>query len=60
MSWKRARSPEQKQERRAAILAAAAELHDSDGTEWYLRNPERAEELLRPERKAQPVWFNPF
>lgn len=33
MSWERARKPEHKEERRAAILAAAAELFDEGGVE---------------------------
>ncbi len=33
MTWKRARSPEQKEERRRAILAAAAALYESRGLE---------------------------
>jgi hypothetical protein len=32
----------------------------ADGYEWLLRDPQRAEKLLRPTRPPQPVWFNPF
>ena len=42
------------------VLVGTVELYDSDGTEWYLRIPERAKRLLRPKHKAQPVWFKPF
>ena len=27
---------------------------------WHLRSPQRADELLIPRRRPQPVWFYPF
>jgi hypothetical protein len=42
------------------VLVGTVELYDSDGGEWYLRTPERAKRLRKPQHKAQPVWFNPF
>ena len=42
------------------VLIGTVELYDCDGGEWYLRNPERAKELLKPKNHPQPVWFNPF
>ena len=42
------------------VLVGTVELHDCDGGEWYLQKPQREEPLIKPARKAQPVWFNPF
>ncbi|MDY0001270.1 MAG: ASCH domain-containing protein [Polyangia bacterium] len=42
------------------VLVGTVDLHDCDGEEWYLRNPARFDKLLKPKKKAQPVWFNPF
>ena len=42
------------------VVVGTVELHDCDGDEWLLRNPERAEELRRPVNHPMPVWFTPF
>jgi hypothetical protein len=42
------------------VLVGTVELFDCDGVEWYLRNPERADQLLAPKNHPQPVWFHPF
>jgi hypothetical protein len=42
------------------VIIGTVELHDSDGEEWYLRNPERAATLKKPRNHPQPVWFTPF
>jgi hypothetical protein len=42
------------------VLVGTVELYDCDADEWYLRSPERLDEPLKPEKHAQPVWFNPF
>lgn len=31
-----------------------------DGYAWELANPIRLKELVKPIKKPQPVWFNPF
>lgn len=42
------------------VLVGTVELFDCDGGEWYLRNPQRLAELLKPLEHPQPVWFYPF
>jgi len=46
------------------VLIGTVEVWDytrtDDDFHWYLRNPERATELLKPTKHPQPVWFNPF
>ena len=32
----------------------------ADGFSWHLEKPVRLETLLKPVKKPQPVWFNPF
>ena len=27
---------------------------------WHLEKPKRANQLLKPAKQPQPVWFNPF
>ena len=42
------------------VLIGTAELFDSDGGDWHLKEPERAAKLLKPDKHPQPVWFKPF
>ncbi|HMP17210.1 MAG TPA: ASCH domain-containing protein [Gemmatales bacterium] len=42
------------------VLVGTVEVFDSREGEWYLRNPKRAEKLLKPKHRPQPVWFRPF
>jgi hypothetical protein len=42
------------------VLVGTVDLYDCDGGEWYVRDPQRATELVRPKNQPQPVWFNPF
>jgi len=46
------------------VLIGTVELFDCAGDEgeyeWYVRKPERAKKLLKPTRRPQPAWFNPF
>jgi hypothetical protein len=41
------------------VLIGTVELHDCDGGDWHVRNPERAKRLRKPKNHPQPVWFNP-
>jgi hypothetical protein len=41
--------------------AACFEILDTEGLfGWQLARPERADELVKPTKHPQPVWFNPF
>lgn len=46
------------------VLVGTVEITNCTGRpgdyEWHLANPERLPELIKPERKPQPVWFKPF
>jgi hypothetical protein len=42
------------------VLVGTVDLYDCDGGEWYVRDPQRAAELLKPKNQPQPVWFVPF
>ncbi|QDS86675.1 hypothetical protein EC9_08480 [Rosistilla ulvae] len=42
------------------VIVGTVELYDSDGGQWYLRSPQRAATLRKPENRANPVWFKPF
>ena len=42
------------------VIIGSVELHDSDEGEWYLRNPQRAENFVEPVNRPNPVWFYPF
>lgn len=42
------------------VLVGSVELIDCDDGDWQLRNPQRAEKLLKPKNQPQPVWFRPF
>ena len=44
---------------RGAIVGSV-ELYDSNGGEWYLRNPQRSEKPVEPINRPNPVWFYPF
>jgi hypothetical protein len=44
---------------RGAIVGSV-ELYDSNGGEWYLRNPQRAKKPVEPINRPNPVWFYPF
>jgi hypothetical protein len=42
------------------VIVGSVELYDSDEGEWYLRNPQRAENFVEPVNRPNPVWFYPF
>jgi hypothetical protein len=42
------------------VIVGIVDLYDCDDGDWYVRNPERASQLVRPRNQPQPVWFNPF
>jgi hypothetical protein len=42
------------------VLIGTVELHNSDGGEWNLRDPERLDTPVKPTKQPKPVWFNPF
>ena len=42
------------------ILVGTVELHDCNGGEWHIRNPERLETPVKPTKQSKPVWFHPF
>lgn len=42
------------------VLVGTVDLYDCNGGEWHVREPRRAETLVRPRRQPQPVWFYPF
>jgi hypothetical protein len=46
------------------VLVGAVELWDCTATDgdyrWHLRDPQRAEELLKPTGRPLPTWFEPF
>jgi superfamily II DNA or RNA helicase len=42
------------------VIIGSVELYDSDEGEWYLRNPQRAENFVEPVNRPNPVWFYPF
>lgn len=46
------------------VLVGTVELWDCTGTEgdyhWHVRNPERLTKLVKPTKRPQPSWFNPF
>ena len=42
------------------VVIGSVELYDSDEGEWYLRNPVRAQKLVEPVNRPNPVWFYPF
>ena len=42
------------------VLIGTVELHNCDGGQWFLRQPERLETLVKPQKHPQPSWFNPF
>jgi hypothetical protein len=42
------------------VLIGSVELFDCDGGKWHLRKPKRAEKLVKPAKRPQPVWFYPF
>lgn len=45
--------------RRGAIVGSL-ELYDSNGGEWYLRNPQRSEKQVEAINRPNPVWFYPL
>lgn len=42
------------------VLVGTVELFDCYGEEWRLRAPKRLTNLVRPSRRANPVWFRLF
>jgi hypothetical protein len=42
------------------VLIGTVELVDCDGGQWYVKSPQRLDRPLKPERRANPVWFYPF
>jgi hypothetical protein len=47
--------------RRDDSRAACFEVAETEGWyAWHLARPERAEDLVKPARQPQPMFFNPF
>jgi len=42
------------------VLPGVVDLWDSDGGDWYLRNPRRFRQPLESMKKPQPIWFWAF
>ena len=42
------------------VIIGTVNLHDCEGGDWHVSEPERATTLKRPTNHPQPVWFNPF
>lgn len=42
------------------VVIGTVDLHDCDGGDWHVREPERAKTLKKPRNHPQPVWFKPF
>lgn len=42
------------------VIVGTVELHDCNGGDWYVRDPERATTLRAPTNHPQPVWFRPW
>jgi hypothetical protein len=42
------------------VIVGSVELIDADDGKWYLRNPERADRLLKPTGHPQPTFFHPW
>lgn len=48
------------------VLVGTVEIFDCEGGpkpakfRWCLRAPERLPEPIKPENRAQPIWFRPF
>lgn len=42
------------------VIIGTVELYDCDGGDWYLRDPKRLAEPIRPAKHPQPIWFYPF
>lgn len=42
------------------VIVGSVEIHDCQGGDWHLCNPQRATKLLTPRNRPQPIWFYPF
>lgn len=42
------------------VIVGSVEIHDCQGGEWQLRHPRRADKLITPVNRPQPIWFYPF
>jgi len=42
------------------VVIGTVDLHDCDGGDWHVKEPERAKILKKPTNHPQPVWFRPF
>ena len=42
------------------VEVVGCEGSSEEGYAWILERPIRLKELVKPVRKPQPVWFNPF
>jgi hypothetical protein len=42
------------------VIVGTVELVGCDEGDWFVKNPQRADELRKPARRANPVWFYPF
>ena len=42
------------------VLVGTVELVGCDEGDWYMQHPERCDELRKPARRPNPVWFFPF
>ena len=41
------------------VLVGTVELHDCEGGQWHVRDPQRCEHM-KPTKHPQPIWFKPF
>lgn len=42
------------------VIIGTVELWGCDGGDWYLRDPIRLAEPIKPTEHPQPIWFYPF
>ena len=42
------------------VLIGTADLYDCKDGEWYLREPARLQTPVKPQKRPQPDWFDPF
>lgn len=42
------------------VIVGTVDLVGCDDDMWYLRDPQRLSEPVKPKRRANPVWFYPF
>jgi len=42
------------------VIIGTVELWGCHGGDWYLREPKRLAEPIKPIKHPQPIWFYPF